>query len=263
MPEKFNMATQEENHIDSADLFSIIQQHDQEVAPTLADDEAAHEQEHYLQSIHSKLVIRQLPSQGLSFQIWPAANTLVSLLEQYHNQPSNNPLSPILKCGRPLRILELGSGTGLVGIAAAAILLHANVTITDLPHVLPNIQFNATANSGALELNSGTVDVRSLRWGEAEDMEAIGRDFDIVLGTDVVYHDNLYDPLLRTLQFFLGEESNIVFVMAHLRRWKKESAFFKKAKKMFQVQTIHSDAPLPGARIGVVVYSFKGKCTRM
>ncbi|KAF9589974.1 hypothetical protein IFM89_029711 [Coptis chinensis] len=94
------MATQEENHIDSADLFSIIQQRDQEVGPTLADDE----QEHYLESMHSKLVIRQLPHKGSrsKYGLQPTL-FLVSLLEQYHNQPSNNPLSPILKSRSPAR----------------------------------------------------------------------------------------------------------------------------------------------------------------
>lgn len=225
------------------------------------------EQTYYIRSIESTVVIRQLPSQGLSFQLWPAATTLVTLLDLYRCQPSNSPLSGTLsalsngKTNHRLRILELGSGTGLVGIAAAAI-LGANVTVTDLLHVIPNLQFNAELNSKVWAPHCGKLDVAPLKWGEADDMDAIGREFDLILGSDVVYHDHLYEPLLRTLGYLLlgGDEKRRVFLMAHLRRWKKESAFFKRAKKLFDVEIIHSDCPSIGRRVGVSVYRFVGKC---
>ncbi|KAJ8567524.1 hypothetical protein K7X08_019732 [Anisodus acutangulus] len=217
---------------------------------------------YFLQSINSNIVIRQLPSQGLSFQLWPAATILVTLLDNTNGL--STPLSDLFKRQEngdslPLRILELGSGTGIVGIVAAAV-LGAKVTVTDLPHVLPNIQFNVDANSQVLEQQNGVVDIAALSWGESQDMEAVGRDYDLILGSDVVYHDHLYDPLIKTLRFFLlGGGKKIAFVMAHLRRWKKESVFFKRAKKLFDVQVIHTEPPSNGSRIGVVVYLFTGK----
>lgn len=102
-------------------------------------------------------------------------------------------------------------------------------------------------------------------------MEAIGfggdgDEYDVVMGSDVVYHDHLYEPLLETLRFFLlgGErkwknKKSVVFVMGHLKRWKKESVFFKKAKKYFDIEVLHKDAPCNGSRVGVLVYSFVGK----
>lgn len=255
---KINIATKDNDGVNlTTPPVSFIPQHQGSVTPILEDAVAR-----YLPSIDSTLMIRQFPSQGISFKIWAAANTLVTLLEQFHHQPNDSPLSFVFDSHCPtLRILELGSGTGLVGIAAAAI-LSAKVTITDLPNVLPNLSFNTKANSSVLLLNNGTVDVKSLRWGEIEDMSCIGKDFNFILGSDLVYHDNLYEPLLKTLQFYLGDNSDTVFVMAHSRRWKKESAFFKKARKMFQVQTIHSDPPCPGDRIGIVVYSFVRKSVK-
>ncbi|KAL2241344.1 UNVERIFIED_CONTAM: hypothetical protein Sindi_0775600 [Sesamum indicum] len=104
------------------------------------------------------------------------------------------PLSSLFdSCAPPnrrLRILELGSDTGAVGIAAAA-LLGASVTITDLPHVLPNLQFNVAANAKILELHGGAVDAAALQWGQTTDVEAIGREYDVILGSDLVYHENL------------------------------------------------------------------------
>lgn len=97
----------------------------------------------------------------------------------------------------------------------------------------------------------------ALSWGDIQQMEGTGREYDVILGSDVVYHDHLYEPLLQTLRFFLlGSEKEVVFLMAHLKRWKKESAFFKKAKKFFDVEVIHTDCPSNGCRVGVAVYRF-------
>uniref|UniRef100_A0A7N1A7M0 Uncharacterized protein n=1 Tax=Kalanchoe fedtschenkoi TaxID=63787 RepID=A0A7N1A7M0_KALFE len=215
---------------------------------------------HYIKSIDSTVVIRQLPSRGLSFQLWPAATTLVTLLDDHRLNPSSNTrlsalLSPSNRNGPP-RILELGSGTGLAGIVAAAT-LGAYVTVTDLPHVIPNLQFNVEANAGLVK--SGSVLAAPLRWGEAEDMEKLGREYDVVLASDVVYHDHLYEPLLESLSYLLGGDGRSAFVMAHLRRWKKEAAFFKRARKLFNVEILFQEAPADGSRVGVVVYGFIGK----
>ncbi|KAL6222415.1 hypothetical protein ACLB2K_005807 [Fragaria x ananassa] len=169
--------------------------------------------QHSLPSIDSTIVTRQLPSQGLSFQLWPAATTLLTLLDDHRRDPTASPLGLTLlglKSGRRLKILELGSGTGLVGIAAAAT-LGACVTVTDLPHVTDNLRYNVELNAAVLGGSGGSVSVAALRWGEA-----IGREFDLVLASDVVYHDHLYEPLLKTLSFLLLGEGGVVFV-----RWKK------------------------------------------
>ncbi|KAG9444219.1 hypothetical protein H6P81_015559 [Aristolochia fimbriata] len=216
------------------------------------------EELHKLASINSKVAIRQLPSQGLSFQLWPAASTFVSLFDGYKQQPKESPLFPVLSSisTNPIRILELGSGTGLAGIAAAA-LLGAHVTLSDLPHVLPNLQFNAEANAGVVSASEGgDIRVQALRWGEAQDVASLGR-YDLVMAADVVYHDHLFEPLLQTLSWLLLRGGSCgSFLMAHLRRWKKDSVFFGKARKLFKIDVIHSDPPLPGARIGVTMLSW-------
>ncbi|CAN1190626.1 Protein-lysine methyltransferase METTL21C [Linum perenne] len=222
-------------------------------------------EKHYLHSTDSTLKIRQLPSEGLSFQLWPAATTLVNLLDRYVSDPTKSPLSSTLAAasnnGGKLRILEIGSGTGLVGIAAAAT-LGADVTVTDLPHVAPNLQFNVDLNDDVLRGGGGTVHVAPLRWGEADDVDRVGCGFDLVVASDVVYHDHLYDPLLKTLRLLLLERKT-AFVMAHLRRWKKEAVFFKRARKSFDVEVLYVDGPTDGRRLGVTVYRFVAKGKKM
>jgi predicted nicotinamide N-methyase len=215
-------------------------------------------QNHFIRSIQSTVIIRQLPSQGIAFQLWPAATTLVSLLDTHRIDPTTSPLSTVFaSLNRPPRILELGSGTGIVGIVAAAT-LGTNVTLTDLPHVVPNLKFNAEANADVVVSNGGTVTFAPLRWGHDADVDLIGDEFDVVLASDVVYHDHLYDPLIETLRLMLIGKK-IVFVMAHMKRWKKESMFFKKARKYFSIDVLHVDVPCNGSRVGVVVYRFVDK----
>lgn len=262
------MATQEDDDDDIDPVKMILPEEDEGKSLTILGDGAAKQQLqlHYVRSIESTVVIRQLPSEGISFQLWPAATTLVTLLDNHRCHSSKSPLTTILRAlskggenDRKLKILELGSGTGLVGIAAA-VTLGANVTVTDLPHVIPNLQFNVEANADVVAQKGGTVSVAPLRWGEDDDAEVIGREFDLVLASDVVYHEHLFEPLIKTLRFLLnGGGEKKAFVMAHFRRWKKDSAFFKKAKKFFDFETLHTDPPKDGSRIGVVVYGFAGK----
>ncbi|CAK8562269.1 unnamed protein product [Lathyrus sativus] len=232
------------------------------VFTTIQDDSPKQElfQKHFLRSIQSAVTIRQLPSEGISFQLWPTASSLVSLLDNHRINPTNSPLSTAfttLNANGPLRILELGSGTGIVGIVAAAT-LGSNVTLTDLPHVVPNLKFNAEANAAVVGSSGGTVTFAPLRWGHADDVEIIGREFDVIVASDVVYHDHLYEPLIETLRLLLVGKK-IVFVMAHTKRWKKESVFFNKARKHFFIDVLHVDTPCHGSRVGVVVYRFVGK----
>lgn len=257
----------EENDTDEAKMLLIGENgiDNESLSPAPLLDSAPELQQYNIRSIESTVVIRQLTSQGLSFQLWPAASSFVTLLDNYRRDPSNSPLTATLSSltkSSPLNILELGSGTGVVGIVAA-ITLSANVTVTDLPHVLDNLKFNAEANAEVVARFGGKVHVAPLRWGEADDVELLGLNVDLILASDVVYHDHLYEPLLKTLRLMMTtmqlEGKTLIFLMAHLRRWKKESVFFKKARKLFDVEVIHSDVPPHGSRIGVVVYRFAAK----
>ena len=62
------------------------------------------------------------------------------------------------------RVLELGSGTGLLGLAAAAI-WGLEVAMSDLPSIVPNLAANAEANSEVLSSMGASVDVGALTWG--------------------------------------------------------------------------------------------------
>lgn len=68
-------------------------------------------------------------------------------------------------CGRDgiIEVLELGAGTGVVGLAAA-VLWRANVILTDLPSVAPNLAQNALLNADLLSSAGANVSAGALDW---------------------------------------------------------------------------------------------------
>jgi predicted nicotinamide N-methyase len=65
------------------------------------------------------------------------------------------------------RVLELGAGTGLLGLAAAA-LWRANVVMTDLPLFQDNLLHNIRNNCSLLGERGANVSCDVLDWTDSE-----------------------------------------------------------------------------------------------
>lgn len=203
----------------------------------------------------SPILVQQIRERGLSFQLWPAATGMCRYLENAYG--ANQTLL------RGVRVLELGAGTGMAGVMAAR--LGAYVTLSDLPHVLPNLQRNVDLNLAEVEACGGSLAVQPLRWGVEEDVTLFSTSPpDLILASDCVYYDTLFEPLMQTLKWLCGAEKlagmgSPVVLLAHLRRWKKDGQFFRMAAKWLNVEVVYKHPPPENARIGVVVYKFTRK----
>ncbi|XP_078287857.1 EEF1A lysine methyltransferase 3-like [Rhinoraja longicauda] len=91
------------------------------------------------------------------------------------------------------KVMELGSGTGIVGILA--ILLGGEVTLTDQPEVLGQIEHNVARNVPPSVTPRPRV--AALSWGE--DQDRFPKDYDVILGSDIAYRPRTFEPLLKTL----------------------------------------------------------------
>uniref|UniRef100_A0A6I8RXI0 EEF1A lysine methyltransferase 3 n=1 Tax=Xenopus tropicalis TaxID=8364 RepID=A0A6I8RXI0_XENTR len=116
------------------------------------------------------------------------------------------------------KVIELGAGTGIVGILVS--LLGGHVTLTDLPHALSQIQKNVSANVSS----NNPPQVCALSWGL--DQEKFPQDYDFVLGADIVYLHDTYPLLIQTLQYLCGPQTSI-FLSSKMRQEHGTMHFFQ------------------------------------
>jgi predicted nicotinamide N-methyase len=143
-------------------------------------------------------VLQQLSSMDHAFSLWDSALHFVRFLEANSKE--------VVKL-RGKRVLEVGAGTGLVGMVLAEV-AQCLVTCTDLPHVLPNLRSCFRVNGFVEDAGGvcrrastmGTVTAAAYGWGD--DMRALLASygpFDVIVGTDVVYSEYLVPALLRSV----------------------------------------------------------------
>ncbi|CAN0103878.1 unnamed protein product, partial [Hapterophycus canaliculatus] len=156
-----------------------------------------------------------------------------------HNRNSNS-RGRTARSTTAVRVLELGCGTGLAGLAAAFAFgkqrsvrskatvcslprdspppegegdgvgervspaaegQGAEVVLTDLEYALANARANIERNASSLEDFGVKVDAMELDWCRPLPQEFVGGgSFDLILAADVVWLDDLVDPLVRTLE---------------------------------------------------------------
>lgn len=151
------------------------------------------------------------------------------------------------------RAIEIGSGTGLAGLALAH--LGAHVTLTDTPSVLDIIHINIKANEG--KGMATRADVAPCVWGE--DCGALKPPYEILLASDVLYHEDSHGPLLATLRDLSDTNTRIIF--AYERRRKINDRFFKKATKYFDWKLIPATDINPGTEDAVTIYLMQKRDT--
>jgi hypothetical protein len=98
-----------------------------------------------------------LSAKSLSFATWGAAFVLSDLLHKLSLPLERQPDA------KDFDILELGAGTGLVGISAAAI-WKRNVLLTDLPSILPGLTKNININRDLLRESGTSLSCGTLDW---------------------------------------------------------------------------------------------------
>ncbi|XP_065611730.1 protein N-lysine methyltransferase METTL21D isoform X1 [Cyrtonyx montezumae] len=128
---------------------------------------------------------------GVGCVVWDAALVLAKFLER-----GAWPLSR-------RAVLELGAGTGAVGIMAAT--LGADVTLTDLRELQELLAVNIENNR---HLVTGSVRAEVLKWGE--DVSDFQPPPDYILMADCIYYEESLEPLLKTLRELTGPDTCVL-----------------------------------------------------
>lgn len=167
---------------------------------------------------------------GVAAVVWDAAIVLGRYLEKIAAELHGK------------KVIELGAGTGFAGIVAS--LLGGNVTITDRKMALNVTRINVEGNLG----KNHFIQIEELEWGQ--NVSSFSPPFDFVLGADIVYIEETFNDLLKTLQDLCDENS--VVVLSCKIRYDRDKRFFELLSKHFLHETV-----LYNQELDIVVYQAK------
>lgn len=128
------------------------------------------------------------------------------------------------------RVVELGAGTGLAGLAAARAGA-ARVTLTDGSDVVLRLLARSLATPAVARTLRAPAASQKLLWGDRRYFEALGG-CDVVLGADVVCWPRAVEPLLQTVRALLRGAADGVFFCGFVSRSQAtERLFFATSEK--------------------------------
>ena len=138
-----------------------------------------------------------LTADNLGLKTWAAAYLLAKRLALLQSLPASFPPGA--------RILELGAGTGLVGLAAAAI-FQTPLLLTDLPDIVPNLQRNIDANTATLALHGGNASTAVLDWADPNTTPCTAEpnSFPLILSADPIYSSQHPALLVNAIAYHLS-----------------------------------------------------------
>jgi len=143
--------------------------------------------------------VDQVPEGDTGVVVWDAAIVLAKYLQTVQGQLQ----------GRS--VIELGSGTGVVGLSAAA-LGASPVLLTDLPALIELIQHNISQNSPVL--TDGHCTTTPLVWGDkgqGEDALKVTDGFPcFILVSDCVFYSEANIPLVESLTQLAGPDTTLL-----------------------------------------------------
>ena len=152
---------------------------------------------------------------SLAGAVWGAGDTLARLLM---NGPEMQQRFPEVNMRSRPDVVEIGSGTGVAGLAAA-VGGAASVVLTDMPEAVPRMQRAITRNEECLR--GSHVSAASLLWGDEAAIEACAPDgCDLVIATDCLYSPDPADQLgLCSTMVGLARGRDALILHAYEERW--------------------------------------------
>ncbi|XP_040916792.1 protein-lysine methyltransferase METTL21D [Toxotes jaculatrix] len=170
--------------------------------------------------------------------VWDAAIVLAKYLEtkQFYD-PSGG-----VNVWAGKSVVELGAGTGVVGLMAAT--LGAQVTVTDLEDLQTLLKVNIKENQALI--SSGSATAKVLKWGE--DVSEFMPPPHYVLMADCIYYEQSIVPLVESLKLLSGPETCIICCYEQRTEGvnpKVERRFFELLKQHFNCEEIPSNKQDP------------------
>ncbi|PBP19349.1 hypothetical protein BUE80_DR009960 [Diplocarpon rosae] len=151
--------------------------------------------------------LREPPLTGdmLGLKTWGTSYVISKKLEQIGSEYLGGVMN---RSSGSSQVLELGAGTGLVGMAAAAI-WGINVILTDLEEIIENLLFNIEVNQATVEDLGGSVSGGVLDWTNPDAALPLlpCKEFEIIIAADPMYDNEHPDLVAEMIERFLKRET--------------------------------------------------------
>jgi len=172
-------------------------------------------------------------SSGCGGKIWPAAEMLGAYIASMPSRyaPDASDLALERHPWRGKTIVELGSGTGLIGFLVAKLGIGCTTWITDQIPMLPLMAENAQLNPDMID----ECHVAELNWGEPLPSDVPVHP-DVILLADCVYREEAFQPLVDTLVAMSKPTTEILFCY-HKRR-RADKRFFAMMRRHFEQKDV-------------------------
>ena len=146
--------------------------------------------------------------------------------------------APLARSFAGKNVVDLGCGTGIVGIALASV--GAQVWLTDIGVGVEIAECNVTANARIISNHSGRAISQELDWTDSEShLQSFpsGGFVDFIIACEVVYNNDAFAPLLQVL-LSLSSKATFVYLVLRQRHGCDTAAFVQGARSNFAVEEI-------------------------
>ncbi|THW94733.1 hypothetical protein D6C90_08011 [Aureobasidium pullulans] len=166
------------------------------------------------ETIQVRISEPNLTSENLGLETWAASHILASQL--HHIGPKiqfPTPSSDVLP------ILELGAGTGLVGVTAAT-LWKQPVVLTDLAPLVPALDANIDLNSEGLRTANTHMEAGTLDWKHpttliVKDQQQPQTQAHVIFAADTIYSEEHPELLANVILKWLVKDKEARFIIAY------------------------------------------------
>ncbi|CAD0027338.1 unnamed protein product, partial [Aureobasidium pullulans] len=195
-----------------------------------------------------------LTEDNLGLKTWASSFVFA---RNWHNLRDRIPL--VFGKDKNATIMELGAGTGLVGIAAAAV-LGAQVLLTDLPEIVPNLERNITSNKETIGSRNGSAQAAMLDWTAPEKIiypedsegkrplvaEAESLKYPLVVAADPIYSKEHPAWLVQTINCHLarGPDARVLIQIPIREAYAEERADLKDRMVKIGLEICHEQTEI-------------------